>query len=95
MAKKQISNYKFFPGVVPPAYDAFPNTVSLLEANKSYIIEEALGYTDYGYNSPVSAPSAYPDAIAQLTNNKEFIKVRRWAEPHFQTTRFAMLRRCQ
>ena len=74
MAKKQISNYKFFPGVVPPAYDAFPNTVSLLEANKSYIIEEALGYTDYGYNSPVSAPSAYPDAIAQLTNNKEFIK---------------------
>jgi len=74
MAKKQISNYKFFPGVVPPTPNQYPNAVALLEANKNYIIEEALAYTDYGYNSPVSAPVAYPNAIAQLTNNKEFIK---------------------
>ena len=74
MAKKQLSNYKFYPGVIPPVYNEFPIAVALLEANKNYIIAEALGYTDFGYNSPVSAPTAYPNAIAQLTNNKEFIK---------------------
>ena len=40
MAKKQLSNYKFYPGVIPPAYDEFPNAVALITANKNYIIEE-------------------------------------------------------
>lgn len=44
MAKKQISNYKFFPGVVPPAYNQYPNAVSLLTQNKDFIIEEANQY---------------------------------------------------
>ena len=38
MAKKQIQNYKFFPGVVPPAYDEYTNAVALLLANKDFII---------------------------------------------------------
>jgi hypothetical protein len=44
MAKKQLSNYKFFPGVVPPAYGQYPNAVALITANKNYIIEEANQY---------------------------------------------------
>ena len=44
MAKKQLSNYKFFPGVVPPAYGQYPNAVALITANKNFIIEEANQY---------------------------------------------------
>jgi hypothetical protein len=44
MAKKQLSNYKFFPGVVPPAYNQYPNTVALISANRDFIIEEMDSY---------------------------------------------------
>ena len=44
MAKKQIQNYKFFPGVVPPAYGEYTNAVTLLLANKDFIIEEMSQY---------------------------------------------------
>ncbi len=44
MAKKQLSNYKFFPGVVPPAYGQYPNAVALITANKDFVIEEANQY---------------------------------------------------
>lgn len=44
MAKKQIQNYKFFPGVVPPAYGQYNNAVALLLANKDFIIEEMSQY---------------------------------------------------
>jgi len=44
MAKKQLSNYKFYPGVIPPAYDEFPNAVALITANKTFVIEEANQY---------------------------------------------------
>ena len=44
MAKKQISNYKFFPGVVPPAYNQYPVAVSLLTQNKDFIIAETNQY---------------------------------------------------
>jgi hypothetical protein len=44
MAKKQLNNYKFYPGVIPPAYGQYPNAVALITANKNYIIEEANQY---------------------------------------------------
>jgi hypothetical protein len=44
MAKKQLSNYKFFPGVVPPGYNQYPNTVALISANRDFIIEEMDSY---------------------------------------------------
>ena len=44
MAKKQLSNYKFYPGVIPPAYNQFPNAVALITANKTFVIEEANQY---------------------------------------------------
>ena len=44
MAKKQISTYKFVPGVIPPAYDQYPNAVALLAANKTFLIEEMDAY---------------------------------------------------
>ena len=44
MAKKQISTYKFVPGVIPPAYGQYPNAVALLAANKTFLIEEMDAY---------------------------------------------------
>ena len=44
MAKKQLSNYKFFPGAVPPDYNQFVNTVALISANREFIIEEMDAY---------------------------------------------------
>ena len=44
MAKKQISTYKFTPGAVPPAYNQFSNAVSLLVANRAFLLEEIDAY---------------------------------------------------
>lgn len=77
MAKKQISNYKFFPGVIPPAFDQYPNAVALITANKNYIIKEIMGYLQQAAGTPsyqLSPGAAAPYAIALLTANKEFIK---------------------
>ena len=77
MAKKQISNYKFFPGVVPPPPNQYPNTVALLEANKDYIIAEATEYLAWNVGTP-SYPAEYANSGANtatiLAANKEFIK---------------------
>ena len=77
MAKKQISNYKFFPGVVPPAFDQYPDAVALIDANKTYIVKEILAYLEQATSTPaykLSASQSAPYAIALLTANKEFIK---------------------
>ena len=74
MAKKQISTYKFFPGVIPPAYDQYPNAVAVIDANKTFLIKEISAFIALGASTPVSAPAAYPNAILLLNNNKEFIK---------------------
>ena len=44
MSKKQITNYKFFPGDIPPAYNQYPNTVALLAANRDFLVAEADAY---------------------------------------------------
>jgi len=44
MAKKQISNYKFVPGVIPPAYNQYPKTVALLTANRAFLVAETDAY---------------------------------------------------
>ncbi len=74
MGKKQIKDYKFVPGLIPPDANQYPNAVDLITANKNYIVEEIIGYLTFQSSGPVSAPTARPNAIAQLTNNKEFIK---------------------
>jgi hypothetical protein len=77
MAKKQISNYKFFPGVVPPAFDQYPDAVALIDANKTYIVKEILAYLEQATSTPeykLAASQSAPYAIALLTANKEFIK---------------------
>ena len=77
MAKKQISNYKFFPGVVPPAFDQYPDAVALIDANKTYIVQEILAYLEQATSTPaykLAASQSAPYAIALLTANKEFIK---------------------
>ena len=74
MAKKQIKDFKFVPGAIPPAYNAYPNTVNLITANKDYIIAEVMEYLQVASGTPSSPPAAYPNTIALLTNNKNFIK---------------------
>jgi len=44
MAKKQISTYKFIPGVPPPAYGQYPKAVALLTANEIFLQEEISAY---------------------------------------------------
>jgi hypothetical protein len=44
MAKKQISTYKFIPGIVPPAYGQYPKAVALLTANETFLQEEISAY---------------------------------------------------
>jgi len=77
MAKKQLNNYKFYPGVIPPAYNEFPNAVALLTANRDYIVQEATTYLDWKVNTP-SYPAEYANSSANgaaiLLANKEFIK---------------------
>ena len=47
MSKKQISTYKFVPGVVTPDTNLFPNAWFLLNANKKFIQEETIAYIAY------------------------------------------------
>jgi hypothetical protein len=44
MSKKQITNYKFFPGAIPPAYNQYPKTVALLTANRAFLVAETDAY---------------------------------------------------
>lgn len=73
MAKKQLKDYRFVPGSIPADASLYPNSVSLIGANKNYIIEEIIGYLTFAAGTPASAPTAYPNAISLLTNNKNFI----------------------
>ena len=54
MAKKQILNYKFSPGIVVPDVNQYPNTVALLELNKKFIIEETISFIQYNINNNIS-----------------------------------------
>jgi len=75
MAKKQISNYKFFPGVVPPAYGQYPNAVALITANKDFVIQEANQYiknqiaANTGNSGSIWYGYVY-DATAELNQKK-------------------------
>ena len=44
MAKKQLLNYKFVPGPITPAYNQYPYAVNLLNANRTFIVEEMHAY---------------------------------------------------
>jgi hypothetical protein len=61
MAKKQISTYKFVPGAVPPAYNQFPNAVSLLVANRAFLLEEISEYItqEIAASNPIYAGYTY------------------------------------
>jgi predicted DNA-binding transcriptional regulator AlpA len=66
MAKKQISTYKFIPGAVPPAYNQFPNAVSLLVANRAFLLEEIDAYItqEISASNPIYSGYTY-DATRQ------------------------------
>jgi len=54
MAKKQISTYKFVPGIVVPDTNLYPNTYALLEANKKFIQEEAIAFIQYNIDNNIN-----------------------------------------
>ena len=53
MAKKQISTYKFVPGIIVPDVNLYPNTYALLELNKKFIQEEAIAYIQYNIDNNI------------------------------------------
>ena len=54
MAKKQISNYKFVPGIVVPDTNLYPNATTLLELNKKFIQEETIAFIQYNVVNNIS-----------------------------------------
>jgi hypothetical protein len=77
MAKKQLKDYKFVPGAIPPAYGQYPNAVSLITSNKEYLIAEIMGFLSAKTSTPayhVSPGNKTTYAQALLVANKEFIK---------------------
>lgn len=70
MAKKQISNYKFFPGAIPPAYGQYPNTVALLLANKNFLIEEMDQYIRNQITANISPFNGYTYDATRSTKCK-------------------------
>ena len=53
MAKKQIKNYVFEPGISKNA-NLYPNAVALLTANKAFIIAQELAFIDYNITNNIS-----------------------------------------
>jgi len=58
MAKKQIKNYVFEPGISKDA-NLYPNAVALLTANKAFIIAQELAFIDYNIANNISPYSGY------------------------------------
>ena len=73
MAKKQISTYKFIPGVIPPAYDQYPKAIALLVANQTFLINEMDQYIRNqiaaNINTPASPWYGYTLTIAHDQQN--------------------------
>ncbi len=53
MAKKQITNYKFVPGIVVPDTNLYPNTHAILDANKKFVLEETIAYIQYNVQNNI------------------------------------------
>ena len=54
MAKKQIANYKFVPGVLAPNTNLYSNAFTLLDLNKKFIQEETIAYIAYNSANNIS-----------------------------------------
>lgn len=73
MAKKQITNYKFYPGVIPPAYNPYPNTVQILLANKQFLIDEMKAYIQYQVGVGSGIWSGYTYDEAKCERDTEYV----------------------
>jgi len=71
MAKQRIANYVFLPGVSSNS-NAYPNAYSLIEANETFIKNEAVAYINANIALD-NASNLKPNAVTLLTNNKAFI----------------------
>jgi hypothetical protein len=58
MAKKQITNFKFVPGAIPPAYGQYPKTSALIKANEAFLIAEVDAYIRQQVAANVSTPAS-------------------------------------
>ena len=58
MAKKQIKNYVFEPGISKDA-NLYPKAVALLTANKAFIIAQELAFIDYNIANNIGVYSGY------------------------------------
>ena len=70
MAKKQIKNYIFEPGISKNA-NLYPNAVALLLANKNFIIEQEVAFINYNIANNVSPYVGYKYAAEKC--RRDFI----------------------
>ena len=53
MAKKELTTYKFSPGIVTPDTNLFPNAFQQINANKKFVIEEAIAFIQYNIDNNI------------------------------------------
>ena len=72
MSKKQITNYKFSPGGIPPAFGQYPNAVALLTENRAFLIAEMDQYirNQITANSSNSGSPYYNYSYTTTRSNK-------------------------
>ena len=73
MAKKQISTFKFVPGIVVPDTNLYPNTYALLEANKKFIQEETIAFIQYNVDNDISPYVYYTYNAAKCRRDISYI----------------------
>ena len=73
MAKKQISTYKFVPGIVVPDTNLYPNTYALIEANKKFIQEEAIAFIQYNVDNNINPYVFYTYNAAKCRRDISYI----------------------
>jgi hypothetical protein len=73
MAKKQITTYKFTPGIVVPDTNLFPNTQQLLDSNKKFIQEEAIAFIQYNVTNNINPFIYYTYNAAKCRRDISYI----------------------
>jgi len=71
MAKKQIKNYVFEPGISYTG-NLFPNAVALLTANKAFLQAQVVAFINYNITNNVSPYSGYSYASQKCTRDVGF-----------------------
>ena len=73
MAKKQLTNYKFYPGVIPPGYNLYPNAVQIIALNKTFLIDEMKAYIQFKVAEGLGIWTGYTYDESKCERDTEYI----------------------